>query len=311
MDELNLQLFNDGDGEDDGIAEMDSVSPTAVEKIGLDASGDVKIFYEEPAEAAPRGMRQGTPPDDGEQACYSPEEVRSADFEKLDPSRIPSELLPWYKSMQAGFTKKTQELAQQRRAVQEVLEQAKGGTPAVREGQEANQADQAAQLTQAARGQVEQYFHQKFDEFNPSHQAALTMAVQQIHADVSRAAGRQENLVGLESELRAKDPNFDTIYEFAKSKVTELPYRDYVRLQKAFSEADVGTLKRYYDGARKSFYAGRQSVATGEQRAAAPRLEGAGSGGHLSKAPPDFGELGKLKSFDDKLAWLRKHNIKP
>lgn len=307
FDTFDLQLFTD-EGEGPGATEMDSGGANLVEKVGLDENRDVKIFYEEP-ETVALGDEYGTPSEKGEQAYYSPEEVRSSDFEKLDPARIPSELLPWYKSMQAGFTRKTQELAQQKKAVQDILEQAKGSTPPPT--LENPQRVYVEQMTHAARGQVEQYFGQEFDEFNPSHQAAMTLAVQQMYSDVAQAAGKQENLLSLETDLRTKDANYDAIYEYAKSKVAELPYRDYVKLQKAFTDADVGMLQRFYDVARKSFYAERQGVRTGEQRSSAPRLEGAGRGVTPEKGSPDFAELGKIKSFDEKLTWLRKHNIKP
>lgn len=132
-----------------------------------------------------------------------------------------------------------------------------------------------------------------------------------MYADVSERAGQQETLVGLESELRSQDANYDEIYDFARAKVADLPYRDYVRLQEAFARGDAGLLRSFYEAARRNFYAERQGVKTGEKRSQAPRLEGAGNGAEPGKEPPNYAELGRLKSFDDKLVWLRRHNIKP
>lgn len=305
---LELQLFND-EGGTAGATGEDSGSAEPVEKVALDKDGQVRIIREE-SEPATDGEEDGTRGEEGEQARYSPEEVRAMDFSKLDPARIPRELLPWYKSMQAGFTRKTQELAAERRAVQEVLEQARGGTP----GSATEDPGRALvqQVTAAARGEVERYFGEGFDEFNPAHQAAMMLTVQQLHTDAVRAAGRREALLGLEAELKAQEPNHEAIYEYAKAKATELPYRDYVRLQEALASGDVGALRAYYEAARRNFYAERHGVRRGERdKPAAPRLEGAGSGASSGREPPNFAELGRLNNFDDKLAWLRRHNIKP
>lgn len=302
---FDLQLFNGEDG-DSGATQGDSGSRAPVEKVALDEEGQVRVLpAEEEAGPEPEGGTRG-----GEQAYYSPDEVRATDFVKLDPGRIPQELMPWYKSMQAGFTRKTQELAAQRRAVQMALEQAKAGTPA-QEGAANPQGAYVQEVARAAREQVERYFGAGYDEFNPAHQAAMTLAVQQMYADTARAAEQQAALVGLEAELMAEEPNYEAVYEYAKARVAELPHREYVRLQEAFASGDVRTLRGYYEAARRSFYAQRQGVRRGEATGPAPRLEGAGSGAVQVKAPPNYAELGRLQSFDDKLAWLRRHNIKP
>jgi hypothetical protein len=167
-------------------------------------------------------------------------------------------------------------------------------------------------MTEAARGQVEQYFNEGFDEFNPAHQAAMMLSVQQMFADAAVAAGRQEALLGLEAELKAQEPNYEAIYEYAKAMATELPYREYVQLQEALASGDVRTLRTYYDVARRGFYAERHGVRRGGRSVPnAPRLEGAGGGASLGQGPPNFAELGRLSNFDEKLAWLRRHNIKP
>ncbi len=312
MDEMDMQLFSFDDadaGNDAGATVEDSGAGGAAEKVALDENGAVRILRAE-TEPADDGEEEGTRGEGGEQASYSPEEVRATDFAKLDPAKIPQELLPWYKSMQAGFTRKTQELAAERRAVQEALEQARVGTPPAAAGN--TPSDVVQQVTDAARGQVEQYFNTEYDEFNPAHQAAMTLAVQQLYADAARTAGQQEALLGLETELRAQEPNYEAIYEFAKAQVAGLPYREYVQLQDAFASGDVRMLRSYFEVARRGFYAERDGVRRGERRApAAPRLEGAGAGAAAGKEQPNFAELGRLKSFDAKLAWLRKNNIKP
>jgi hypothetical protein len=82
-------------------------------------------------------------------------------------------------------------------------------------------------------------------------------------------------------------------------------------LQEAFASGDVRTLRSFFEGARRDYYAARHGVRRGEAGLPVPRLESAGGGGSAGKEPLNYAELGRLKNFDDKLAWLRRHNIKP
>ena len=60
---------------------------------------------------------------------YTPEEVREIGIEKLDPNRIPEELKPYYKSMQADYTRKTQSVAEQKKELLELAEAMKVSQP--------------------------------------------------------------------------------------------------------------------------------------------------------------------------------------
>lgn len=320
LNKFDLQLFSEGgesaefEGQTTGATPTDSGKEPGAEKVGLNKDGQVRIFREK---ADPQQGGEGTPP---EQTQYIPEEVRTTDFEKLDPAKIPPEMLPWYKSMQAGFTRKTQEVARQKQEVDEqanairewLTEQARRDERTPERAEAANpQKEYMGRIADAAKNQVAQSLGEDFDEFNPAHHAALTFSMQQIYADIAQEAGRQQTLVNLENELRSQGSDYDEVYEYAKAKVADLPYKEYVKLQQAFATGDVRTLKAYYEASRKNFYAEKQGIRTGEQRLSAPRVEGAGSGDSAPKGAPDFAEFGRLKSFDDKLAWMRKNNIKP
>ncbi|MDD3157019.1 hypothetical protein [Anaeromusa sp.] len=67
-------------------------------------------------ETQPPTAPEGTAPQ--AQQPYTPEEVKELGIEKLDPNRIPPELQPFYKSMQADYTRKTQAIKDKERALQ-------------------------------------------------------------------------------------------------------------------------------------------------------------------------------------------------
>ena len=50
---------------------------------------------------------------------YSAEELKSLNPDELDTSRIPPETMPFYKSFQSGYTKKYQEVAEERKRLEE------------------------------------------------------------------------------------------------------------------------------------------------------------------------------------------------
>lgn len=78
-------------------------SPT--EEIGLTEDGQLEVTESQ--------EEQGQE-EEGNLEPYTPEEVQELGIERLDPRRIPEELVPFYRSMQADYTRKTQALARER-----------------------------------------------------------------------------------------------------------------------------------------------------------------------------------------------------
>jgi hypothetical protein len=66
---------------------------------------------------------QAANPDEPEEPegknAYTPEEMKALDFEKIDTTRIPEEMQPFYKAMQASFTKKQMSLSDRIKAIEE------------------------------------------------------------------------------------------------------------------------------------------------------------------------------------------------
>jgi hypothetical protein len=123
--EFDLQLFAEGAGTtttDPGTAGADE----GAEKVVL-VDGQVKLVRgdklvsdladEDPEDDDPAGEEAGqeggegkADPDAGNdtpagEQVYSPEEVRTTDFDKLDPKRLPPEMQEWYRAMQVPITR--------------------------------------------------------------------------------------------------------------------------------------------------------------------------------------------------------------
>jgi len=79
---------------------------------------EVEEIVDGEEEAEPQEAIDGDEPEE-EVEPYSPEEIQEIGLSKLDPKRIPKELEPYYKAMQADYTRKTQAVAEERRKAEE------------------------------------------------------------------------------------------------------------------------------------------------------------------------------------------------
>lgn len=272
------------------------------------------------------GEDKGTP--QGEQASYTPEEIRTTDFEKLDPNRLPPEMAPWYKSMQAGFTRKMQELSEVMKAVQGLPAEARAKEEAPRITAEEFYARQhtfvrgvvardfgvdPATLPASVNNwpqTMQDAYHDKRAELRRVAEAEL----KRQRAEADREAAFKATANAFEAEFRSFDPEAYVDLE-AKLRGGELPQKEVNTIREAIARGDKKTVADIFEKHRTAFHAGKNGIKTGEKqgnKGPAPRLENPGNGGQQEgKGQPDYAELGRLTNFEDKIAWLRKHNIKP
>ena len=81
---------------------------------------------EEELEPQDQDIDQDDDDPQAEKPFYTVEEMKGLDPDEVDSSRIPAELLPFFKSMQAGYGKKFQKLADERRKLREEVEAKEG-----------------------------------------------------------------------------------------------------------------------------------------------------------------------------------------
>jgi regulator of protease activity HflC (stomatin/prohibitin superfamily) len=145
-------------------------------------------------------------------------------------------------------------------------------------------------------------------------QQAREQEARQQREAAEKQATLRVDIDNAEAELRSLD---NEAYEFAMGKLKngEVLEKDKKAIQQALVKGDKDTVKKYFEQFRKEYHAVKAGINTGEkvrEKGGPARLEGSGAGSSSERyLPPDYSELGKLQSFDDKLAWMRKHNIKP
>lgn len=74
----------------------------------------VEQVIEEPVVVEPVAVVEQAEP------TYTPEEIASVGIDKLDPKRLPEAMQPYYKSMLADYTRKTQAIAEQKRQAEQL-----------------------------------------------------------------------------------------------------------------------------------------------------------------------------------------------
>ena len=243
---------------------------------------------------------------------YTAKEIEDVGIDKLDPKRLPKDLVPFYKSLQADYTRKTQALAEQRKNLH-VPEET---PPPVQQFQ--SQPEQAPVSEQsymewfggAAKDVACRMLGiqpDKFDEFNPQHIVGLNLATTRLNEEIQRQAQqrqaietRKQQYAGMLDEIRSGEPHFAEIDAWGRTYVESLPYTEYSRVMKTFSSGDMAAIKTELLKIRKAWY-DKQTVTQ-----APPVLESSGSDQAPPKKRVPLDRLGSM-SEDEQAAWIAQH----
>lgn len=253
---------------------------------------------------------------EAEQKYYTPEEIQKIGIDKLDPNRIPPELQPWYKSMQADYTRKTQAVAEERKAVEKLLDKALSHPALAQEfindpelvglaqkhpelAQKLQAVSQMAQpeqqnlldlLTEQAKRIVEAQLGEEFDEFNPKHLAAFNLAVSQLQQQMAQTQAIQSRI----QQLAQSEPHFAEIDQYAQQKLSQLPYAEAVKIVQAAQTGDIDTLLKFWNECRKEWYNQNLNKPQQQTQQEPPPVESSGKGEVETQSaisPEDFAYL--------------------
>jgi len=284
----------------------------------------------EPSEAAQE--KPGTPEDVPEetgteepegQPQYTPEEIREIGLDKLDPKRLPPELLPYYKSLQGDYTRKTQQLADERR----ILEAAKAKgqaepaeeAPGERQPETLQQAEGFKVIVEAAKKLACTQFlgiePEDFDEFNIEHSTALQTAMRRLEIEASRKAD-QEQLIARQvsdfstmcAQYRETVPEFDDIANrYFPQWMESKPYRKYNEIIGVFKKGSIPEIKKVIDEVISEW----RNEKGGKPRDTIPAVESARGTSLVGSPRQGSGtarSLGEMTS-DEQAEWLVKNRL--
>lgn len=212
---------------------------------------------------------------------YTEEEVANIGIEKLDPNRIPPTLVPFYKSMQADYTRKTQAVAQEKKdlesrltmmnsqgvqnplnatnpnsmfaqnPVQNNVQQAPAQNPPV--PPQNPDSVYYKQLYDVAIKNVEKKLGTEFNELDPLHLTALSSEVSQIQSQVEKTHARKQELDNVVSKY-VSDPKWSELQTYVDKVLDSMPYNESKQIRDRIESGDVQYIDGFLKTARECFY---------------------------------------------------------
>jgi hypothetical protein len=242
-------------------------------------------------------------PDDAEQAESTPQEQTYT--VKVDGQEIQvpiTELLGGYQRQQ-DYTKKTQELAEQRKAVEQVMLNIQQLTGQ----QQAQQQPENPYLGLATKAKQE--FVNNFGEFdftNDDHHSVLQSITAKLAWKEHQEQQQQQQFSNFVNEFRVKDPNnSQNILNFADEVLDNLPRREARKIEEAYQRGDTAILSPFLDSVAKQYYAKANGLPlqgtqpqgqVRKQTGNPPAVEGAGSGAEVK---PDYKKALQTLAYAD------------
>ena len=205
---------------------------------------------------------------------YTPEEIRDIGIDRLDPKKIPPELVPFYKSMQGDYTRKTQllrerekELETQRMAAQPMPPQ-QPPQPQMTEKEAQDLFFKTAKQRAASMLGVDE---KDFDEYDARHMSYLSIASQELYSMAQQEMARQATIQQKRNQynellgrLRQEEPHYDEINQWAATYIENLPYKEYSKYMRVFQQGDIGEIENAIQSIRKAWYQNRKAAAPKE-----------------------------------------------
>lgn len=275
---LEEELPQDPASEEPQEASEPEESPEPQEEPEFSLSPDGELKIREPE------VRKQTE----EKKYYSPDEIKDIGIEKLDPNKIPPELVPFYKSMQADYTRKTQAVREREKELEALRSQPQ---PEVHPEQPQMTEQQAHDLFyEAAKERAAALLGIKaddFDEYDAKHMTYLTVASQELYAMAQGEMARRSHLSEkkrkydeLLGKLREEEPHYDEINQWASAYLEQLPYKEYSKYMRTFNEGTVEEIGEAIQQIRKAWYREKQGTRPKETP---PKVE---TGSTAEEIPP-------------------------
>lgn len=263
-------------------------------------------------------------PQPTEPQYYTEAEIANIGIDKLDPNKIPPVLVPFYKSMQADYTRKTQAVASERKQIEDKLNsmnnpqlpvQNNPTEPTSPQAQTQTQPNYYQELQAMAVKAVEAQLGTEFNELDPLHLTALSSEVVRIQNGVAEAQRRKSELNDVVTPY-VSDPRWGEIQVYVDNVLDNLPYSESRAIRSKIESGDVGYIRSFLQTAKDVFYetnggttvpapkVQQPTLVSPVRKDAPPILESGGVGVSASSAGKHF-DVKNLKGMNnDELANL-------
>jgi hypothetical protein len=214
-------------------------------------------------------------------AQYTPEEIRNTPMERLDPNRLPPELQPYYKSLLADYQRKTMELAEQRKKLEQPqVQQQQAQVDPVAEYEKFHNDVALKAMQMLGITDPEQFVPDAMGIMgSKAHYAAyqkalLEMSQTNIKQELEQQTIKQKNESFLHRETA--DPEFQSIMSHAEKELMALSGSSMDGLyiaqniiqanqrltQMQASEQDLELLQAFWNNTKTKYYSAKQKPVT-------------------------------------------------
>jgi len=253
---------------------------------------------------------------------YTSDEMRDLTFDKLDPTRIPPELMPFYKSMQAGFTRSMQANAEQKKQYEAFIQSQQRPAPQPQAPPDPIQQVKFRheQLAKDAMAEFESIYGEYFDN-DPIHRVALSDIVANRKAMEYAQQNKVYEVQSVMSEY-VNDPEWSSIDKFAADMLQKMPFNVSQAIQAKIAQGDTKVLNKFLAAVRDEFRNLQHPKSTPapapvvpivpiqvRPQLKPPSVEGGGPSMLPGVRPkPDYAALGKM-TMDQQAQWFRDRGL--
>lgn len=229
---------------------------------------------EEDSEPLPAQDNDEEQSDDSEEDSEDTEEDEPKYTVKVDGEEIEvtqEELLRGY-MRQRDYTQKTQQLAEQRRQIEQYKPQ-QYQQPQYQQPiqQPQNGYNLNAMAKQIAARQLGLESPEDLSELDFDHITAVVEAKQALLNQRDAMMYRQRNIDNLEAQLRNEEPKYDEIMANINTAVQNLPVSKFNQLKQAYSSGNAEPLREFFKEMQKDYYA--NAIKKAEDKKKPPSVE--------------------------------------
>jgi len=283
----------------------DTPQESQTPEFGLDKDGNLNWNTDEYSqyddtdsqeEQPTQSYEEETQPEQQEEPKYTVK-INGEDVEVTQ-----EELLRGY-MRQSDYTRKTQALADERQRYEHYMRQPQYNQQPPQQQQEPQDLNYIAKRIAASNLGLES--PDDLSELDFDHITAVVEAKQALLNQRNMLMSREQNINNLEAQLRQEEPEYDRIMGNLQERVSELPYREYVKLQQAYQNGNVEPLRDFFRTMQKDYYS--KAIKKNEQtNRTVPKVESSGNTPVNQTQPRkkfDFKKLGAMTS-DQKAKFL-------
>ena len=309
------ELDNQVDNQEEQVEQVQDTQQQSDDtpEFGLDKDGNLQWNTDEYSQYDGQDSEeeQPEPEEQNEQVQTNSEEPKyTVKVNGEDVEVTQEELLRGY-MRQADYTRKTQALSDERQRIENYYRQQP--QPQYQQQEQVPQ-QQAANLNDIAKQIAARNLGldspDDLSELDFDHITAVVEAKQALLNQRNQIMNRANNINNLEMQLRREEPEYDRIMESVQDAMTNLPYREFVKLQNAYNTGNIEPLREFFHTVQKDYYS-KAIKKTEQSKKQVPRVESSGNTPITQGQPKkrfDFKKLGAMTS-DEKAQLLIKMGI--